>query len=62
MTEIEFIESIDACFPYGDEKEWRKLIHQGVQITDNASFMVLHEIYGAPKEVPTANLLNMREE
>jgi len=62
MNEIEFIGNIDACFPYDDENEWRKLIHQGFKISDNASFMVLHEIYGAPEEVPKSDLFSMLEE
>ena len=52
VNEIEFIESIDSCFPYSDEQKWRSLIKQGAQISDNAAYMVLHEICRAPNEVP----------
>lgn len=51
MNEKEFIESIDACFPYENERKWRELIDEGIQISDNSSFMVLHEICCAPVEV-----------
>lgn len=52
MNEETFISSIDCCFPYEDESQWRKLILQGKSISDNATFMVLEEIarkpYGNP--------------
>jgi hypothetical protein len=59
MNEIEFIESIDACFPYKDERQWQALIKEGVQISDNASFMVLHEICRAPNEISIELQLKM---
>jgi hypothetical protein len=49
MTEAEFIESIDARFPYGDEGEWRRLIDEGAAISPNAAFMTLHEICRPPR-------------
>jgi hypothetical protein len=52
MNEETFISSIDCRFPYEDESQWRELILQGKTISDNATFMVLHEIarkpYGNP--------------
>jgi hypothetical protein len=62
MNEIEFIESIDACFPYMDEPKWRSLIKQGAQISDNAAYMVLHEICRAPNEVPSIVQLQILNE
>lgn len=62
MNEIEFVESIDACFPYEDEKEWRSLIQQGKKISANASFMVLHEICGAPDDLSRPVLRQMLAE
>lgn len=54
--EIEFIESIDACFPYENKTEWMKIIDEGILLSDNASFMILHEICRAPNEI-SPNLL-----
>src|SRR5688572_10989532 len=52
MNEEEFLNSIDCCFPYENEGQWRALILQGKAISDNASFGVLEEIcrkpYGNP--------------
>lgn len=62
MNEIEFIESIDCCFPYSDEHQWQSLIKQGGQISDNASYMVLHEICRAPKEVAAETQLQLIHE
>jgi len=44
MNEETFLNSIDCCFPYEDESQWRKLILQGKSISENASFGVLEEI------------------
>lgn len=51
MTEQEFIESIDFNFPYNEEEKAIELISQGRKISENASFMVLHEIVRAPSGV-----------
>ncbi len=51
MTEQEFIESIDFIFPYDDEEKVIELISQGRSISENSSFMVLHEIVRAPSGV-----------
>jgi hypothetical protein len=59
MDEIQFIENIDASFPYDDEEKWMDLIIKGVKISDNASFMVLHEICRAPKGVSAELRLKM---
>ncbi len=60
-NEVEFIDSIDACFPYFNEKEWKKLIDTGVTFSDNCSFMILHEICRAPDEIPPELLLSIYE-
>ena len=44
MTEKEFIESIDLCFPYKDKANALKLIQDARRISFNATCMVLHEI------------------
>ena len=59
MDEIQFIKSIDASFPYDDEEKWMDLIIKGGQVSENASFMVLHEICRAPKEVAAELRLKM---
>lgn len=59
MNEEEFIQQIDARFPYGDFEKCKYLIEQGSKFTDNASFMVLHELCRLPKgaKVDRAKLL-----
>lgn len=59
MTEIEYIESIDACFPYNGEKAWKTTIDEGISISDNAAYMALYEICGAPPEIPQSHLQRM---
>ena len=59
MDENKFIKCIDTCFPYDVKKRWKERISEGVQISDNASFMVLHEICRAPKDVPESEQLKM---
>ena len=46
MTEIEreFLRAIDCRFPYDDERRWKALIDQSVEISPNAAFAVLYEI------------------
>ena len=61
MTEVEYIESIDACFPYRDENVWKATIDQGISTSDNAAYMALHEICGAPPEIPQSDLQQMFE-
>jgi hypothetical protein len=48
MNEEEFLNSIDCRFPYENENQWRALILQGKEISENASFGVLHEITRKP--------------
>ncbi len=48
MNEEEFLNSIDCRFPYENESQWRALIHQGKEISENASFGVLEEISRKP--------------
>jgi hypothetical protein len=62
IDEIEFIESIDACFPYADEQQLRSLIKLGAQISDNTAYMVLNEICSAPNEVSPEIQLQMLSE
>jgi hypothetical protein len=54
MNEIEFLNSIDCCFPYDNEDQWRALILQGKEISDNASFGVLEEISRKPLGNPVS--------
>ena len=48
MNYEEFYYSIDCKFPYHDESEWKKIIHQSIEIGDDAPFLVLHEICRKP--------------
>jgi len=49
MNEEEFINSIDCCFPYENPMKWKKVINTAVGISDNACFMVLHELCRPPR-------------
>jgi hypothetical protein len=49
MNEEEFIGSIDCCFPYTDPMKWKKVINTAIGISDNACFMVLHELCRPPR-------------
>ena len=40
-TEAEYLASIDCCFPYHDEAEWRAAIDLGISISANAGFAAL---------------------
>ncbi len=59
--EIAFIYGIDCNFPYEDEAAWKSLVLQGAALSDNAAFMVLHEICRAPSSVPTTLCYKMLE-
>ncbi len=59
MNEEEFINSIDCCFPYENESQWRALILQGKAISENASFGVLHEIARKPFGNPVSKKLQL---
>lgn len=48
MTEAEFVDSIDARFPYGDAQAGRALINQGLGISANAAFAVAYELAHPP--------------
>ena len=61
MTEVEYIESIDTCFPYDGEKAWKATIDEGISISDNAAYMALYEICAAPPEIPLTDLQRMLE-
>ena len=58
MTEKEFIESIDCCFPYDDLPRAIRLIDLACTISANAAFMVALELARVPrsKHVPQATL------
>lgn len=49
MNEEEFINSIDCCFPYGNPMKWKNAINTAVGISNNACFMVLHELCRPPR-------------
>lgn len=53
MDEATFVNSIDCQFPYDDRERAADLARQGIAISPNAAFMVLHEIVRAPSEVPS---------
>ncbi len=61
MDEIEYIKSIDACFPYEDEKAWRAVIDEGVAISDNAAYMALHAICAYSSSMRRSDLDRMLE-
>ncbi|MBF0526566.1 MAG: hypothetical protein HQK56_15900 [Deltaproteobacteria bacterium] len=46
--EIQFIDSIDASFPIGDEEEAKKLVSTGAAISDNAALMIGLELMSGP--------------
>jgi hypothetical protein len=39
--EMEYIERIDASFPYDDEKAWKAIIDEGIRLSGNAAYMAL---------------------
>ncbi|UCC22737.1 MAG: hypothetical protein JSW23_01315 [Planctomycetota bacterium] len=59
MNEYEYIEKIDASFPYGEEQEWKACIDEGISISDNAAYMALHEICRASSDISRADSLKM---
>ncbi|MCL5282217.1 MAG: hypothetical protein M1376_20195 [Planctomycetes bacterium] len=61
MTEIEYIESIDACFPYDHEKAWKAVVDEGINISDNAAYMALYRICGPPADLPDSEVRRMLE-
>lgn len=61
MNEKEYIESIDACFPYENEGEWKAIIDEGICISDNCAYMALYEICCGYQNIPKSNLLSMLE-
>ena len=52
--ELDFMNEIDARFPYDDQEQCRALIDRGVAISPNAAFGVLHEICRPPGRMPDA--------
>lgn len=59
MNEIEYINNMDACFPYENEKAWKAAIDQGIRISDNAAYMALHMICSGPSHVPPNDVRRM---
>ena len=49
MTEKEFINQIDCNFPYSDKEQWKSIILESINISSNASFMILHEVCRVPR-------------
>ena len=49
MTEVEFINSIDCRFPYGNAKKARVLVMRAMKISPNAVFMIYHELSRPPR-------------
>jgi hypothetical protein len=48
MNDYHFSELIDCRFPYGDEREWKRLVDLGRSISSNAHFYSLCEISYPP--------------
>lgn len=48
MTEADFIEQIDCCFPYSSPFKWRRAVATALRISPNATFMVIHELCRPP--------------
>ena len=61
MNDYHFSELIDCRFPYGDEREWKRLIDLGRTISSNAHFYSLCEISRPPRsaDVTVAEQLAM---
>jgi len=51
--EEEFINTIDARFPYDSELSWKDLIGRAAKLSPNAAFAVLHEICRPPHSIRT---------
>ena len=58
MNEQEYIDSIDACFPYD---KWKEAIDKGISISANAAFAALYELNSMStfSEVSKEKLLEM---
>lgn len=54
--EVLFMESIDANFPYKNKMKCIQTIKESLRFSDNAAYMVLHEICRAPDENPKERL------
>jgi len=67
MREVDFIESIDCRFPYGDPAESKRLIAASCGISANAAFAVAYELAhpghgtGAPIATRLASLAQLRD-
>ena len=51
MTEAEFIQQIDCCFPYKAPLKWKRLVTQAARMSPDAAFMVVHELCRPPRSV-----------
>lgn len=49
MTEAEFSDSIDCCFPYHAREKAIELMDRALQISTNAAFIVLYELCMPPR-------------
>jgi len=59
MTEKEYLDKIDAAFPYEDKGEWMAAIDEGISISAEAAYGALNEICAAPPEVALSDLEDM---
>jgi hypothetical protein len=61
MNDYHFGELIDCRFPYGDKREWKRLVDLGRSISANAHFLSLYEISHPPRSarVTAAGQLDM---
>jgi hypothetical protein len=60
MNDYHFSELIDCRFPYGDEREWKRLVDLGRPISPNAHFISLCEISCLPASA-TVSAAEQRE-
>jgi hypothetical protein len=61
VNEKEYLDSIDASFPYQDESRWKATIDEGIRISPEAAYGALYEIFAAPPEIPVSDLERMMD-
>ena len=63
LKELEFIDSIDGNFPYGDRATCLKLIDEAISISPHAVYAVIEEIARIPDEdrvvIPFLSLIDL---